>query len=401
MTGRSTGYFHFPLCLLAFRKDYKDRLQHIVSYCLCEHAQRLIRTSANVPWDTALDAAAKFLKVNIGSAEATTNRWKAASRFVCQWQNRYGRDASVRIATALLWEAHDNTGLTYREFSILCAINSVIGKRRSVPRRITEPSIRVRAAGFKSSEVATRERARDKLGTAQLLTPHQVRYTLENLHQRQFFARARVGAKTVKYMVGVSDDALRASLLQTETYRPRFKAERAQKDRELMAAIKLIKHQGISVGKDQSTGVSVPTESHHDNNKIPDMLPDINICALNNSSFKISPQNTGAKNMAPSAEGGFINSLTKKKLDRSEFSAEELAFIDLYHQICLPTSLGFLPITMRSEELDKVLETFATGFDRDEWSKNFHDAVEYRRKIFVTNPRQYNTLVQVCWKLMY
>jgi hypothetical protein len=245
MTGRSTGYFHFPLCLLAFRKDYKDRLQQIVSYCLCENAQRLNRTSANVRWDTALYAAAEFLNVNIGSTEATTDRWKAATRFVCRWQDRYGRDASVRIATALLWEAHDNTGLTYREFSILCAINSVIGKRRSVPRRITEPSIRVRAAGFKSSKVATRELARDKLGTAQLLTPHQVRYTLENLHQRKLFARARVGAKTVKYVVGVSDDALRASLLQTETYRPRFKAERAQKDRENTRALESAKTKAL------------------------------------------------------------------------------------------------------------------------------------------------------------
>jgi hypothetical protein len=182
---RSTGYFHFPLCLLAFRSEYKDRLRHIVSYCVCEHEQRLIRASADVPGNTALFEAAKFLNVNLGSPDAAIHSWKAATRFIHQWQGRYGRDASVRIATALLWEAHDNTGLTYREFSILCAINSVIGKRRSVPRRITEPSIRVRAAGFKSWKVANVEP-----GSSQLLTPHQVRYTLERLHQRKFFARA-------------------------------------------------------------------------------------------------------------------------------------------------------------------------------------------------------------------
>jgi hypothetical protein len=233
VTAHSTGYFQFPLCLLAFRNDYKDRLQHIVCYCLCEHAQRLNRNSGNAPEDAALEEAAKFLHVNVPSPEVTIDRWKAATRFIRQWQGRYGRDASVRIATALLWEAHNNTGLTYREFSILCAINSVIGNRRSVPRRITEPSIRVRAAGFKSSKVANIEP-----GSSQLLTPHQVRYTLERLHQRKFFARARVGAKTVKYMVGVSDDALRASLLQSETYHSRFRAERAQKDRELMMAIR-------------------------------------------------------------------------------------------------------------------------------------------------------------------
>jgi hypothetical protein len=45
VTVHSKGYFHFPLCLLAFRSDYKDRLQHVVSYCLCERAQPLNRTS--------------------------------------------------------------------------------------------------------------------------------------------------------------------------------------------------------------------------------------------------------------------------------------------------------------------------------------------------------------------
>ena len=195
MTQRRTGYFQFPLCLLAFRSNYKDRLQHIVSYCLCEQAQRINRAYTSPPGGTALEEAAKFLHVCVSSPDATIDRWKAATRFIRQWQGRYGRDASVRIATALLWEAHNNTGLTYREFSILCAINSVIGNKRFAPRRITEPSIRVRAAGFKSWKVANRELARDELRKAELLTAHQVRYTLESLHQRKLFARARVARK--------------------------------------------------------------------------------------------------------------------------------------------------------------------------------------------------------------
>jgi hypothetical protein len=238
MSERRTGYFHFPLCLLGFRSDYKDRLQHIVSYCLCEQAERLSRTSAAPAGNAALDEAAKFLHVSISSHDATIRRWEAATSFIRQRQTRYGRDASVRIATALLWEAHNNTGLTYREFSILCAINSILGNRHCTPRRITEPSIRVRAAGFKSWTIANRHFRSDESRTARLLTPYQVRYTLQRLHERKFFARARVGAKTVKYMVGVSDDALRALLLQTETYHSRFRIERAQKDRELMMAIK-------------------------------------------------------------------------------------------------------------------------------------------------------------------
>jgi hypothetical protein len=90
-----------------------------------------------------------------------------------------------------------------------------------------------------------------------------------------------------------------------------------------------------------------------------------------------------------------------KKLDRSQFSEEELAFIDLYHRICLPNGLGFLPVTERSEELDKVLVIFATDFDVEEWTRNFREAVEYRREVFRTDPHKYDTLVQICWKLNY
>lgn len=241
MSNRRIGYFQFPLCLLAFGSDYKDRLQHIVSYCLCEHAKWLNRNlsgaSADTPSQTALYEAATFLHVNVASLEATVERWKLVSWFIEGWEERFGKDASVRIATTLLWEAHNNTGLTYREFSILCAINSVIGNR-STPMRITERTIRIRAAGYKSLTVVKRELDGDGSRAARLLTPHQARYTLERLHERRLFARARVRAKTVKYMVGITDDELRKLLLQTETDRSRFRQERAQKDRELMIMIK-------------------------------------------------------------------------------------------------------------------------------------------------------------------
>ncbi len=167
-----------------------------------------------------------------------------------------------------------------------------------------------------------------------------------------------------------------------------------------MAAIRPAKRRPINVGKDQKEASSMPIQSRHGNDIIRDMAPDINICSFNNGSF-----NNSAGNTAPlSIESGVAGLLKKekpKKLDRSEFSDQELDFIDLYHGICLPSGLGFLPVNERSEELDKVLEVFATDFDAEEWTENFRKAVEYRREVFRTDPRKYNTLVQVCWKLNY
>jgi len=203
----------------------------------------------------------------------------------------------------------------------------------------------------------------------------------------------------------ITDDQLRALLRQRETYKLHFKAERANKDAELVAAIRSAKRRPINVGKAQNTAVSVPTQRQHGNDIVPDIVPDINICSFNNSSFNKSTENISRKNKAPlSLESGSVGLLKKektKKLDRSQFSDEELAFVDLYHRICLPSGLGFLRVTERSQELDKVLENFATDFDAEEWTENFRKAVEYRHEVFRTNPYKYNTLVQVCWKLNY
>jgi hypothetical protein len=65
------------------------------------------------------------------------------------------------------------------------------------------------------------------------------------------------------------------------------------------------------------------------------MVRDTNICSFNNGSFNKSTENISRKNTAPlSLESGFVDLLEKekpKKLDRSQFSDEELAFIELYH----------------------------------------------------------------------
>lgn len=399
------GYFQFPLCLLAFGEDYKQRLQYIVSYCLYEQAKRTNPKFPRSARNGSLDEAANFLGVSTRSHNSTITRWKGADSFVCRWERHYGKDARVRIATSLLWEAHNNSGVSYREFSILCAINSIIGNRRFVPKRITEASIRVRAAGFKSWTNARLELPADDLRKARLLTGDQVRYTLEQLHQRHLFARARVGARTVKYMLGVTDDQLRALLRQRETYKVHFKAERAKKDAELVAAIRAAKRRPINIGKARNSAVSVPTQPQHGSDMVPDIVPDINICSFNNGSFNNSTENNGRKNTAPlSLKSGGVDLLKKEKpktLDRSQFSDEELAFIDLYHRICVRAGLGFLAVTKRSSELDKVLGGFATSFDATEWTEKFREAVEYRRKVFRTNPRKFNTLVQICWRLNY
>lgn len=103
----SKGYFQFPLCLLAFPEDYKERLQFIVAYCTYEHAKRKNPKFPATARNASLDKAATFLGVTGGSHAAIIGRWKEATNFVFQWEQRHGKDASLRIGTTLLWEAHN------------------------------------------------------------------------------------------------------------------------------------------------------------------------------------------------------------------------------------------------------------------------------------------------------
>src|ERR1043166_7918823 len=103
----SHGYFQFPLSLLAFDGDYKQRLQYIVSYCVYEQAKRTSPKFPRSARNGSLTDAANFLGVSGGSHNSTIVRWREANSFVRDWEQRYGKDASVQIGTSLLWEAHD------------------------------------------------------------------------------------------------------------------------------------------------------------------------------------------------------------------------------------------------------------------------------------------------------
>ena len=61
--------------------------------------------------------------------------------------------------------------------------------------RITEPSIRVRAAGFKSWKIAQSELPSDESRKESLLTAHKARYTLEKLMSASFLRECGLDRK--------------------------------------------------------------------------------------------------------------------------------------------------------------------------------------------------------------
>jgi hypothetical protein len=127
----------------------------------------------------------------------------ALARFVKDWEQQHGPDARVRIATDWVFEARDDTGISFSELLVVAAIYSKIGANHK-PVRITRDEIWRRALGYKSERVFRAEAGGHVFG----LTKRQVRAIIERLHGRHFFARVTFGRRQTYYSNRLSNKEL-------------------------------------------------------------------------------------------------------------------------------------------------------------------------------------------------
>ena len=95
-----------------------------------------------------------------------------------------------------------------------------------------------RAAGYKSWRVFVAAVPLERREEA-LLAPHKVRYTVESLHRRKFFAKARRGSRTrILFMNRVTNEELRQTVVKQAARRFRFRRECQERDAEMCRTIK-------------------------------------------------------------------------------------------------------------------------------------------------------------------
>ena len=183
--------------------------------------------------------------------------------------------------------------------------------------RITEPSIRVRAAGYKSWRVFEAAVPPERREEA-LLGPHKVRYTVESLHRRRFFARVRSGPRTVLFMTEVTNEKLREAIVKRAAQRLAFRHECRQKDAQMRQQIRGFKaiNDAKRAVNDENLGTEIESihsqlnaDSSHDsslhiNNSIP------NSSVLNNSD-----SDSGVHNRHPAT----VESMVKKSLEEQGY----------------------------------------------------------------------------------
>jgi len=111
-----------------------------------------------------------------------------------EFENKYGKDANVLINTELLNDILNRSVLTERQFRILCAIYSKIGK--SPYQFITNEQINFRLNGYKTENIYKQNEKRFNKLSKKILKKEII---LLGHNERNFFDRVQYGRRTYIY----------------------------------------------------------------------------------------------------------------------------------------------------------------------------------------------------------
>lgn len=233
--------FHqFPLALLAFGADHRDKINAIVAWATINSGMLAEKKMGGKEWAQERLEGSEAAKV-INMSRADHRAW-ALGKDIVNWSwhdsphncvscyeqaayflDRFGKSALVRVSSELVMEAHRGD-FEFRALSALLATYAVIGdKQYAIVHR---DRVRAGALGYSSPKVLfDRDGNITEAGGATLaarpdkavpLTTSQVRYTLDRLHERKFLSRLQPlkCGRIVYYSRSLSHEALGEVLLK-------------------------------------------------------------------------------------------------------------------------------------------------------------------------------------------
>jgi len=258
-TTHAEPFFQFPISALSYGEGWKQRLGVIVDYCVYEVGETL--------WDTYDDARKEamedrlsaehpggFISGNVHSYRIMTGaavlrvcyqdissvrkNHERLSLHIKQCRTAWGPPAPVSMPTSVLWDVRNvESGLTYRDLSILCAVYSFIGSKRS-PICIRRAGILYRALGYKSKrEYSIEMPARDDKQPA--YTVKQIKISLDKLQVRKFFTRLSPTRTTAYFARGMTPDETADWLARNLFKEEKFWQENARMNQRLRSLYQL------------------------------------------------------------------------------------------------------------------------------------------------------------------
>lgn len=239
------SYFQFPLSLLSIRETPPDLCNRIICFGTIYAGSKQLASldddemserckEFKLPETAIKDGNLAFrLGSKICGVPGGSSQWFQESHAsTAKWEATNGNGTTVRIKSKLVREVRDGGRMSWRELRVLCAIYSSIGDK-DYAIIIPQSMIMARHCGFASQ--AKFAQAMQCEPRPEHLTNKELRGTIEKLWQLKFFARVtpcRHGRKTY-YSHRMDDDELRAKILNTRTYKAKFRAEQEAKNKAL------------------------------------------------------------------------------------------------------------------------------------------------------------------------
>jgi hypothetical protein len=217
-------FIEFPLSCLSYPTD---KMESILAFCIMKEARKikyLHKNNAkgineeyfpqdfdkNDKWCLLITIAAFNLRIKIKSYARIKELGSAINIYVNNYTEKYGDDAYCRIGKNLFVDTM-NKRFDYKQFTVLCAINSIIGKQ-SEYKRITKDKILYRMLGYKSKEIFCSEYKLD----VRLLTRRQLERIINSLHEKNFFGKFTYAKRISYYSTKLDDEQLRKRVLQNK-----------------------------------------------------------------------------------------------------------------------------------------------------------------------------------------
>jgi len=246
----SDTFFRFPLRALAAFEGPFIRLGNLVGYCVMDVGYKLVTPDERknlalgeyqrLAWERG---GARVRVTFDGNAAQSSQKNYESVQAACG----LAAQATVSIRAEWLWNClyvlrgdadKAEMPLSYREFSVLCAILSKLGDKDL--ESCTWQEIQCRALGYTTKAEMVRMLPQRKDG-AKALTRQQIRSTLDDLDRNKFFGRWSVGNGERSWLTYFSFKRMsRAKLAERATVlygqrRRRGPLRRTEKDKQLAA----------------------------------------------------------------------------------------------------------------------------------------------------------------------
>lgn len=157
-------FIEFPLVCLSYCSGDKRLLKDILIMCIVDNAlksslkehcnPKLITTKDfdnDNPIHHKIALVANEYNYQIDSYESVINNWIDIKSRIIEYENKYGKDAYCRMGKQLTEDVISGR-FGFREYAVLAAIHSILGKCKPYAR-ITYEQISCRVLGFKKKSI--------------------------------------------------------------------------------------------------------------------------------------------------------------------------------------------------------------------------------------------------------